>query len=402
MPEFLPDGHHFLFWVLGPPGVRGEYIGSLDSHDVHRLFDADGPATYAPPDQVLFVREGVLYAQHLDLGRRAMTGDPMPVASGISATSTAGQPASASATGLIAYRPAVRVTRQLVWRDRSGNQVGAVGEPLVDFRDARLSPDGRFVAITRFVSGGPNIWLMDTARGTFDRLTPEDGSAPAWSPDSRRIAFDSAKKGILDIYGREVGSSGPDQLLLESSEAKNVDDWSPDGKYVLFSSQSPATARDLWALPVQEADHKPFAVVQTPAEESHGAFSPDSKWIAYVSDQTGRREVYVRPFPGPGRAWPISTNGGDRPFWRRDGKELFYVAGGGLMVVTLSVNANGTIEAGAPTPLFTIGRGEILPGVTDGRRFLGVAALDDESTPPITVIVNWSGFNHGWWNHFGF
>jgi serine/threonine protein kinase len=407
-PEFLPDGQHFLFWVLGPPGVRGEYVGSLDSPDVHRLFDADGPASCAPPDQVLFVREGVLYAQHLDLHRLALAGDPVPVASGVSAISVGGKPASASATGLIAYRPAANVRRQLVWRDRSGNEVGAVGEPLVDIfvqganRQGRLSPDGRFVAITRFVSGEPNIWLMDTARGTLDRLTTEGGVGPVWSPDGRRIAFESGKKGILNIFAREVGSAGPDELLLESSEAKNVDDWSPDGKYVLFSSQSPTTARDLWALPVLGADHKPFAVVQTPAEESHGAFSPDGKWIAYVSDATGRAEVYVQPFPGPGRAWPMSANGGLGPFWRRDSKELFYVAAGRLMAVTLSVNANGTIEAGAPTSLFTIGAGDILPGLTDGRRFLGVTPLDDEATPPITVIVNWSGFNRGWWNHLGF
>ena len=325
------------------------------------------------------------------------------MASGVSALPTTGPTASASATGIIAYCPATHIRRQLVWRDRSGNQVGVIGEPIVDLPSAaRLSPDGRSVAITRIVSGKPDIWLMDTARGTLDRFSTESGSGPAWSPDSRRIAFASEKKGILDIYGREVGSAGPDELLLESSEAKNVDDWSPDGKDVLFSTQSPTTARDEWALPVQGTNRKPFPVVQTPAEEALGAFSPDGKWIAYVSDQTGRAEVYVRAFPGPGRAWPISTNGGDRPFWRRDGKELFFTSAGRLMAVTLGVSATGTIAASAPAPLFTLGSGTILRGLSDGQRFLCINALEDVATLPITVIVNWSGFKRPWWKDLGF
>jgi Tol biopolymer transport system component len=138
-----------------------------------------------------------------------------------------------------------------------------------------------------------------------------------------------------------------------------------DGKYILFASQSPVTARDLWALPVQGTDRKPFAVVQSPADEMGGSFSPDTKWITYMSDETGRYEIYVRPFPGPGRAWPISTNSGRRPFWRRDGKEIFYVAAGRLMAVTVRVRSDGTIDAGAPPPLFTEGSGEVLRGTTD-------------------------------------
>ena len=394
-PEFLADGHHFIFWVLGPPGVRGEYIGSLDATDVHRLFDADGPASWAPPDQVLFVREGVLYAQRVDLNRFALTGDPLPIASDLSAVPTGRKPASASMTGIIAYYPAARVRRQLVWRDRSGRQVGTIGDPLVDYDSARLSPDGRFVAIDRFVSGEPNIWLMDTARGTLDPFTSDGASNFAWSPDSRRIAFCSDTKGVLNIYWRDVGSASPAELLLESSEAKNVSDWSPDGKYILFATQSPVTARDLWALPVQGPEHKPFAVVQGPAEETAGIFSPDSKWIAYTSDESGRNEIYVRPFPGPGRAWPISTNGGQRPFWRRDGKEIFYVTAGSLMAVTVRLRSDGTIDAGTPTSLFTEGAGEVLRGPSDGQRFLSVVALDDKATPPITVIVNWAGLSRG-------
>ena len=168
-----------------------------------------------------------------------------------------------------------------------------------------------------------------------------------------------------------------------------MNDWSPNGKFILFSSQSPTTARDLWILPVDTADRKPTLFVGTPAEENNGTFSADGRWIAYVSDETGRPEVFVRPFPGPGRAVRVSTSGGGLPYWRRDGKELFYSSAGQAMAVPIASDANGAIEAGTPKRLFAVEGGPV--STTDGQRFLVARTLDEVAPPPITVIVNWRG-----------
>jgi dipeptidyl aminopeptidase/acylaminoacyl peptidase len=179
-------------------------------------------------------------------------------------------------------------------------------------------------------------------------------------------------------------------VLFLSKEAKNLSDWSPDGKYVLFSSQSPTTARDVWALPVDGADRKPFPVAQTVAEETNGKFSPDGKWVAYQSDETGHFEVFVRPFPGPGPAVRVSTGGGQSAFWRHDGKELFYrTSDDQLMAVSVSASGKGTLDFGLPQSLFKI-KGTIVPE-SDGQRFLLLLPIGNVSQPPITVIVKWAG-----------
>ena len=388
-PEFLPDGRHFLFWVLGPREVRGEYIGSLDTTEIRRLFDADGPATFAAPDHMLFVREGVLYAEHFDVGTFTMAGSPAPLASGFAQNATGVKPMSAG-SGVIAYRPAPTVRRQLKWYDRSGNVVGTVGEPLADVIGGRLSRDGRTVALTRDVHGQEDIWLMETARGALTRLTSDSANRPAWSPDGNRIAFSSAQDGFFRIYQRTIGAAGPDEPLWRSSEAQNMCDWSADGKYILLAAQSATTARDLWVLPVGDAEHKPIPVVQTPAQEPVGAFSPDGKWIAYMSDETGRMEMFVKAFPGGGRSWRVSTNGISGvtvPLWRSDSKELYYGAANGAWMAVPMKSADGAIEVGAPTALFTLTG---VPVAAEQNRFLVLTALDGASTPPITVILNWS------------
>jgi Tol biopolymer transport system component len=232
--------------------------------------------------------------------------------------------------------------------------------------------------------------LMDMSRGTLTRLTTEDSGAASWSPDGTRISFQSGRVGLLDLYTKVVGSSGPDEVLFASKEAKNLDDWSPDGKYVLFSTQSPTTARDVWAVPVDGADPKPFPVAQTAAEETNGRFSPDGKWVAYQSDETGHFEVFVRPFPGPGPAVRVSTGGGTVPFWRHDGKELYYrTSDDQLMAVSVGASGKGALEFGLPQSLFKI-KGVVVPE-SDGQRFLWLLPQGNVSQPPITVIVNWAG-----------
>jgi serine/threonine protein kinase/Tol biopolymer transport system component len=391
-PEFLPDGHHFLFWVHGPPDVRGVYVGSLESGEFHRICVADGPAVFVPPNHILLVRERVLYAQGFDPAKMEIAGEPFPVTSGLSAGWSSFMRVAASSTGLIVYRLDETARRQVTWLDRSGRPSGTVGEPVADAAGADLSPDGRTLAITthRGEGGAGDVMLMDMSRGTLTRLTTEDSGYAIWSPDGTRICFIAGRVGLLDLYTKAVGTGGPDEVLFVSKEAKNLSDWSPDGKYVLFSSQSPTTARDVWALPVEGADRKPFPVAQTAAEETNGKFSPDGKWVAYDSDETGHREVFVRPFPGPGPAVRVSTGGGAVPFWRHDGKELFYrTSDDQLMAVSVGASGKGALELGLPQSLFKI-KGVVVPE-SDGRRFLWLLPNGNVSQPPITVIVNWAG-----------
>ena len=391
LPQFLPDGRHFLFWVTGPPEVKGEYVGSLDSKEHHRLCVADGAATFLPPNHILLVREQVLYAQDFDPQKLTLTGEPFAVASGVSTYWTNFTRVTTSNTGLIAYRPDATTRRQVTWLDRSGKPAGTVGEPLADVTAADLSPDGRTLAIAsaRGEFGDLDVSLMDLSRGTTTRIGSEVGGAARWSPDGTRIAFSGGRSGILDIYWKAVGSSGPDAVMFASKESKNLSDWSPDGKYILFSSQSPATARDVWALPVDGADRKPFPVAQTAAEETHGKFSPDGKWVAYESDETGQAEIFVRPFPGPGSAMRVSTGGGQHPFWRRDGKELFYTTQDQLVAVEVGASGKGGLNFGLPKLLFKA-KGTVVPE-TDGQKFLYLLQVGDASRPPVTVIVNWAG-----------
>lgn len=390
-PQFLPGGHQFLFWVIGPPDVQGEYVGSLDNQEYQRICVADGPATFVPPRHIFFVRDSVLYAQQFDLDHMKLKGEPTAVASGVSSDRVHRTAITASDTGIIAFRPDLSVKRQVTWLDRTGKTLGTIGEPLADMRWGDLSPDGHTLAITTQPGevGPPDIFLMDMARGTLTRLTTETSGVARWSPDGTRIAFEAGRSGILDLYVKVVGSSGPDALLLASKEALNLSDWSPDGKYILYSSQNPATARDIWAVAIGGADRKSFPVVQTPAEERNGRFSPDGRWVAYNSNEAGSDDVFVRPFLRPGPALRISMGGGIRPFWRHDGKELYYIADDQLMAVPIQESAKGSLDIGMPKSLFKT-HGVMVPE-SDGRRFLLLIPQGDVSPRAITVIVNWAG-----------
>ena len=392
VPQFLPDGRHFLFWISGTPEVEGVYAGALDSHEYRKICVADGPAIFAPPAHLFFIRESVLYGQRFDPDGIKLSGEPIPVALGVSTTPYTGPMRfSASSNGTIAYRPDAVFRRQMTWLDRSGKAVGVVGEPIEDLQNAELSPDGRKLAVNiQRGAGKGSISLMDMARGTLTPLGIRGGATgPRWSPDGSKIAFGCVPRGLIDLCWKAVDSNGPGELLYASGEAKNLSDWSPDGKYILFNPQNPKTARDVMAVPVTGNDRQPIPVAQTPAEEKFARFSPDGKWVAYVSDETGRDEVFVRPFPGPGPAVRVSTGGGGFPFWRKDGKELYYRLGDQLLAVSVRTSASGAFEVGIPAPLFTA-KGVALVR-TDGQRFLFAMTLDDVSTPPITVIMNWAG-----------
>ena len=401
-PQFLPGGRQFLFHVRGAAEAQGIYVGSLDSSETTRLVATDrGPGVYVPPGWLLFVRQGALVAQQFDPMTRVLGGDLVLVADSLAlvgqTAAFSGAVFSASASGLVGYRTGGASHTQLTWFDRSGAVLGTFGARDENvLYNPELSPDGRQVAARRVVDNNADIWLLNEARGvrfTFDAAIDQ---YPVWSPDGNWIAYNSLRKGPADLY-RKRASGGNDELLLESPLIKNLDDWSPDGRFLLYNVQDATTERDLWVLPLQ-GDRKPFVFLKTSFEEHRGQFSPNEHWITYVSNESGRPEIYVRPFPGPGGQWQVSTGGGIQPRWSPDGKELYYIAPDGqLMAASIVVNG-GAIEAGAPAALFQTrvsgggGNTYTRPQYDVARdcRFLVNMTIDEGKTSPITLLLNWN------------
>ncbi|HEU5254374.1 MAG TPA: protein kinase [Vicinamibacterales bacterium] len=392
-PRFLPDGRHFLFYVIGTPEGRGVYVGTLDSFETHRLVDADSTAIFVAPDHLLFSRQGMLMAQRFDIARLEVLGTPFLVADQVGTDNLApGDIAlSAAANGTFAYRPIGLGSKwQLAVIDRTGKQLNVVGQPEQgEAVQERLSPDGRTVAVSRTINANRDIWLMDLSRGVLSRATsdPAREGQPVWSPDSKRLVFFSDRSGTYDLYLQDVG--GVEQPLLKTEYNKNVYDWSPDGRFVLYAVQNPTSRRDLWALPL-DGDRQPVAVAQTAFEELEGRFSPDGRWIAYQSNDTGRNEIYVQPFPFvAGGKVRVSTSGGTQPRWRADGRELFYRSGTDVMGVAVASSRGATLETASPARLFSLPQtSEFAPVGTD--RFL-INAPTDVPVAPITLILNWKG-----------
>jgi Tol biopolymer transport system component len=400
-PQFLPDGNHFFYYVQGSPESHGIYVGDLGGALGRRLLDVDSAPVYAPPGQLLFVRQGTLFAQELDATRIELKGNPLSVAERI-ALGTVGQGSaavSASLAGPIVYRTAsASGRRQLIWFDRSGKEIARAGDP-VAATELSISPDGRRALLGQSINQNFDLWLLDLARGVLSRFTsdPAVDLHATWSPDSRRIAFQSNRKGVYDVYQKAAIGSGSEELLLASAQDKGPTDWSPDGRFLLYTTGDPKTGSDIWALPL-DGDRKPFPLVQTNFAEREGQFSPDGKWIAYESNESGRYEIYVQPFPGPGGKVQVSASGGAQVRWRRDGKELFYIAlDNRLMAVPIQLASNAqTIGTGAASSLFVTRVGgavsfpfkqqyDVSP---DGQRFL-MNTVTDEAAAPITVILNW-------------
>ena len=396
-PEFLPDGRHFLYEAQGQKAEDHLYrIGSLDSNESQALGPAQSLVTYAPPGYLLFVRESTLVAQPFDAKALKTTGEPVPLAEHVGTIATGLARFSTSRNGVLAYRTGDSGSR-LLWFDRNGKELSAVGDP-GDYSDTMLSPAGDRLA---YVLNDPrvgkaDIWIRDLARGASSRFTfdPATDVEPLWSPDGKTIVFSSDRTGRFDLYAKAAGGGGQEQPLFQSDEAKFAYDWSRDGRYIAFQSRGKKTGWDLWILPTF-GDRKPILFLQTPFNEQRPAFSPDGKWLAYQSNESGRPEIYVQNFPGPGGKWQVSTAGGVEPAWRADGKELYY-AGLDQKLTAVDIQAGETFEAGVPRPLF---RATVQPignvrahylASADGQRFLLLSPLGRESMVPTTVVVNWN------------
>ena len=398
-PCFLPDGRHFLYSEQ-PAGVAegngAIRVASLDSNgrDSKLVLNVDSNAAYAQ-GYLLFVRETTLMAQPFDLKSLAPSGDAVPVAEQIQANPSGTRWVySVSESGLLAYRRGEVGRSQLAWLDRNGKQIQAVGDPAL-FGVLHLSPDRRSAAgsITDVAHHNQDIWLLDVARGVRTRFTsdPAAETAAVWSPDGRTIVFNSSRKGPADLYRKASNGTGAEELLYADNSEKQPSSWSPDGRFLLYWGGG-----GTWVLPDPlgaAGDRKPYRLTQSAFVEINPQFSPDGRWVACQSNESGRNEIYVLPFPGPGGKKQISAAGGILPRWRPDGKEIFYAASDRrLMAAEVSVKG-GEMEVGAVRPLFggiRTGEGYSYDVSADGQKFLVITAPERTSEEPLTVIENWT------------
>jgi Tol biopolymer transport system component len=407
-PTFLPDGRHFLFVVRSAQSEnRAIYVGSLDSGETTRLMSGTSNVLYAPSPSgspggfLLFEHDGWLVARPFDARRLGFTGEPVPIAPKVKGSDPlAAGTFTVSETGVLAYGSGTTALRQLAWVDRGGKSLGAVGAPGL-FVGFALSPDGKRVALdlVNLEPGGREIWLMELAHGVASRLTAASATelSPVWSPDGSRIAFATSRGwGSTDIFQTLSSGAGRAEALLKSENRELPTDWSRDGQSLLFERVGMGSKSEVWILPLV-GERKPAPVLQAPFNESQAVFSPDGRWIAYVSDESGRQEVYVQTSPASAAKWRISPDGGSQPQWRRDGREIFYLTADGRLMAA-GVSPGVGFEAASPTPLFrteamnqdVVGTESQYAVTSDGRRFLVSSPVEGQRGDPLTVVLDWT------------
>jgi Tol biopolymer transport system component len=422
-PVFLPDGRHFLYLRrTNLDRSNGIYVGSLDAkpdqQDTRRLLNSSFPAAYAASaggseGHILFLRENTLMAQPFDVHKLALTGEAVPIAESVTNYANIMGTFSVSASGTLIYRTAAGAEdeRRLTWVNRQGKTLGQLGDPAQYLGAPSLSPDGTRVAIERGAADKSDIWLVNSpgisTRFTFDGASRD----PVWSPDGKHIAFYSNLDQKFELL-RKSSDNGGDAVSLLKFEATfaRPDSWSRDGHFLAFDSSDPKTKVDIWLLPYPLAGKgqgQPVPWLRTEFNEGFGSFSPDSRWIAYMSDESGRNEVYVRPFTSPDPAAASTPNrpgglkqqvskdglGSFRLRWRADGKELFFQDRQDS-VMSVDVSTNPVFRSGIPQPLFKLplrtGGWDV---AGDGKRFLLTLAADtteSSAVPPIIVMLNWA------------
>jgi len=409
-PIFLPDGHHFLYLKTGKQqGVSYSeiFVTSTDGGEKTRLTTADSQARYtaAGGGNLIFVRDASLVAQTFDAASLKLSGEPYTISDKVSINSSASGFFSVSSEGTVVLDPlGQRFDSQVLeWFDRSGKPLGTVGENgnyMMAVSNQKLSNDGKRIAIAKVDSQTKthDIYVIDLARNTSSRLTfdPGEDVYPIWSADGSRIAWNSNRGGGNQaIYQKLASGVGEDELLLKSDASISPGSWSPEGRFLLYNRIDPKTGPDIWVLPT-EGEKKPFVFLQTPFSETAARFSPDGKFVTYVSQDQGRPEVFVQPFPASGNRWQISNNGGRVPAWRGDGKEIFYVSDDNKLVA-VDVKTGNSFEVGIPRPLFDLvplgavsfGNVNFAPSL-DGQQFLITHQREAAASLNYVVVQNWA------------
>lgn len=392
-PWFLPDGRHFLFLGQRVPEPR-TYVGVLDSFDRTLLPQVGTMARFAN-EHLLFIRGSSLMAQRFNASRMAMTGESVRLADSIATGGVAGRQATitVSDAGALAYQTGDASIWRTAWMDRSGKEVAAIAALPGNQVNFALSRDGRHLA---FNAGNPSdVWTADLSRTVTSRFTfdPANDSDPIWSPDGQRVVFYSSRGGTFGLYEKSAGGAGEERKLVTAGFRSYPRDWSADGRFILYDANDPKTGNDVWVLDLG-GNHQAVPLLHGPFAERNAQFSPDGRWIAYESDESGRFEIYVQSFPLSGAKWQVSPAGGTMPRWRLDGTELFYLANCGVMSVALRTSPAFT--PGTPGQLFQLrlmakdyGLGADRYSVSaDGQRFLFNLRAQGQAAE-ITLLANW-------------
>ena len=394
-PEILPGAKAVLFSIVSASFDDARIVAQrLESGERSILVEGGTHPHYSPTGHLVYGRAGGLVAVPFDLERLQVTGTPVPVVEGVAFNATSGAvQASFSGDGSLVYiggggEAAAKLA--LLWVDRKGVSRPAT-ETRAAFHDPRFSPDGKRLAVN-VTSDHNDLWVLDTARDTLTRLTFEgDNHWHAWTPDGKRLAYGSTRAGgAYNLFWKPADGSRADERLATNDQQQMATSFSPDGRALAFTQGG-----DIWILPL-EGDRKPRPFLQTQFQEGNAHFSPDGRWLAYESVETGRKEVYVQPYPGPGGKWQISTEGGFEPLWARSGRELFYRSGNKVMVVAVETGAPFTVSK--PKMLFE-GRYVLSPGFypywdihPDGQRFAMIQAPEETgaaATITVHVVLDW-------------
>lgn len=391
-PQFLPGGRRFIFLLRSSaPDRDGLYLASLDGGEPVRLMRANSRTAFAN-GHLLYVQDGTLQAHPFDPERGTFTGSPVPLSSNIKYHAGADAAFDVSGGGVLVYSllPGQASTRVTLF-DRRGRESRTIAEGGA-YRQPRLSPDGQRVVVEKidYDRNGGDLWMHGVSGRSAVRLTSADGpdARAVWSPDGSRIAFSSKRGTEFDVYAKAVDSAEPEQLLVRLPGDKLVEHWSPDGKYLVGT----VLRSGLWILPVSGPEEPRLVRGDPRADTWQAEFSPDGRWLAYMSEESGAPEVYVEPFPTTGARWQISPHGGAEPHWSGNGKELFFLGADGMLMALGVTGANW--QRGRPSPLFRVS----VPDLTgcgdytvsyDGESFVVNLFVADPIVPPIDVVANW-------------
>ncbi len=394
-PQVLPDAKAVLFTVVSAGNVQ-IVVQSLETEERRVVLEGVTGARYVPTGHLVYPEAGTLMAVTFDLEQLKVTGSPIPILQGIMESGTPSRFAhfAFSDTGTLVYVSTdtnPRQGRTLVWVDRKGAEEPLAAPPRIYFHP-RLSPDGQKAAVTIEVNDQENISVYDIRRDAWTQLTFEDGHFPLWTPDGKRIVFASTRFGPQNLFWKPADGTGAAERLSESALSHTAHSWSPDGKSLAFTELHPTSSGDIWVLPL-EGERTPWPFLQTPSSETGVVFSPDGHWVAYRSNESGRQEIYVQPFPSTGAKWLISTEGGEEAAWAGSGSEIFYRNGDQMMAVDITTEP--TFTHGKPKLLFEgryvrAGFRSAYDVTPDGQRFLMIKESEQESTvTQLNIVLNW-------------